>query len=95
MGFKNKEIITKIKIDLIVVFRMLDMRLISFFLSLKIKQDQENSTIKFFQLAYIQKVLVKYHFDEANIINILIKKTILELGSNLSTKATQAEKEKY
>lgn len=59
MNFKGKEIMAKVKTDLIFVFKMLDMRPISFFLGLKIKQDQENSIIKVFQLVDIQKVLAK------------------------------------
>ena len=49
---------------------MIDMRSISFYLGLKIKQDRTNRIIKLFQPTYIDKVLTNFHLDKANVINI-------------------------
>lgn len=72
---------------------MVDMGPISFYQGLKVDRDREKKTIKLSQPAYIQKILTKYHLDKANTTNTPTKE--VALGSNLSTKATQAEKERY
>lgn len=47
---------------------------INFYLGLHINQDQGLRTIMFFQPAYIEKILKTFHFDQANPINISIRK---------------------
>lgn len=95
MGPKSIRVIARVKTELAATSEMVDMGPISFYLGLKIERNRENRTIKLSQLAYIQKVLTKYHLDKANPTNTSIKETALELGPNLFTKATQAEKERY
>lgn len=87
MGLKDIGIIVKVKTKLTATFEIVDMGPISFYLSLKIKQDQENRTIKLFQLMYILKILAKYHLDKTNSTNTSIKETVLGLKPNLSTRA--------
>lgn len=48
MDPKDIEVIAKVKIKLTTVFEMVNIRLISFYLGLKIKQDSENMIIKLF-----------------------------------------------
>ena len=75
------------------VFKMVDIRPISFYLGLKVDKNCEKKIIKLFQPTYIKKVLAKYHFDKANTIYIPIKK--VTIGQNLFIEATQAEKGRY
>lgn len=46
MGSKNIRIIIRVKIELIVVFDIMDIASISFYLGLKIKTDYQKKTIK-------------------------------------------------
>lgn len=46
MGSKNIRIIIKVKIELIVIFEIIDIASISFYLGLKIKTDYQKKTIK-------------------------------------------------
>lgn len=50
-------------------------------------------TIKLSQPIYIEKILIKYYLNKANIINTLMKKVML--GSNLSTEVIQIMKKRY
>lgn len=93
MGPKNTGVITRVKTALTAAFEMVDMGPISFYLGLKVDKDRQKRTIKLSQPAYIQKVLTKYHLDKANPTNTPMKE--IALGPNLSTEATQAEKERY
>lgn len=64
---------------------MADMGPINLFLDLKVEQNQEMSTIKLFQpLDYIDKDLSKFHLNQANLSNILMKKL---LSYNYKSKA--------
>ena len=72
---------------------MVDMGPISFYLGLMVDRDRDKKTITLSQPAYIQKVLAKYHLDKANSTNTPMKE--VALGSNLSTEATQAQRERY
>lgn len=78
MNLKNMREITKIKINLIKIFEIIDMGLISFQLSLKVKKNHQKRTIKLMQQVYISKIFTKYHLNKTNPINTQIKKTILE-----------------
>lgn len=93
MGPKNTGIIARVKMELTAAVEMVDMGPISFYLSLKVDRDRQKRTIKLSQPAYIQKVLAKYHLEKANPTNTPVKE--IALGPNLSTEATQAEKERY
>lgn len=62
-----------VKAELILAFLIANMRLISFYLGLKIEQNHEQKTIKLFQSMYINKVLVKFHLNKAYPINTPIK----------------------
>lgn len=55
-------IINRIKQELAITFNLIDMGLISFYLGLKVEKNQQKKTLKLFQLAYINKILAKYHF---------------------------------
>lgn len=84
--------IEKSKRELVTVFEMVDLDLISFYLGLKVEQNPEKKIIKLSQSTYISKIFIKYYFDKTNSINISMKKATLE--PNLS-EAIQAKKEKY
>lgn len=84
--------IEKIKKKLAAAFKIVNMRLINFYLGLKINWNQKKKIIKLSQLTYIHKVLIKYYFDKGNPTNMLIKK--VALGSNFS-KVIQTKKKKY
>ena len=60
---------------------------------LRVDRDRQKRMIKLPQPAYIQKVLAKYYHEKANPTNTPMKE--IALGPNLSTEATQAEKERY
>lgn len=93
MGPKNTGVITRVKTELTANFEMMDIRSINFYLGLKVDKDCQKRAIKLSQPAYIWKDLKKYHLDKANLTNTPIKE--IALGRNLSTEATQAEKERY
>lgn len=93
VGPKDTGVIARVKMELTAAFEMVDMEPISFYLGLKVDRNREKKTIKLSQPAYIQNVLTKYHLDKANTTNTPMKK--VTLGPNLSTEATQAEKERY
>lgn len=61
---------------------MIDMGPISFYLGLKVSWDHENKTIKFSQPVYIDKILTKFHLDQANISNTSMKESPLLLNEN-------------
>ena len=68
---------------------MIDMRPISFYLSLKIEKDHKKKTLKLTHPAYIDKNIQKYHLDIAKPYNTPMKKAILL--PNKRQEATQAE----
>lgn len=65
--------IEAVKAKLTLVILIVDMGLISFYLSLKLEQNREKQIIKLFQATYIDKVLDKFHFNKAHTINMPIK----------------------
>lgn len=74
------------------VFEMMDIRSISFYLGLKIRQEREKKTIKVAQPAYIDKILAKFHLFQANMSNTSMKEALLEPDKE---KVTAAERECY
>lgn len=62
-----------VKVKLTLAFLMVDISLIRFYLGLKVDRDREKQTIKLSQLAYIDKMLDKFHHDWAYTINTPIK----------------------
>lgn len=49
---------------------MINMDPISFFFGLKVEKNQIQKILKLFQLVYIDKILAKYHFDQAKLYNV-------------------------
>lgn len=86
MGPKGIKVIARVKMELTATFKLMDMGPISFYLDFKVDRNYEIRTIKLFYLIYIQKILIKYHFDKVNTINIVIKEIALE--PNLSFEVT-------
>lgn len=72
---------------------MIDMGLISFYLGLKFEKDCIKKILKLSQPVYIDKILARYHLDQAKLCNVLMKEGILLL--NKSLKASQVEQEQY
>ena len=89
-------IIQRIKTELTAAFSMVDMGSISFYLGLKIEQNREKRTIKLSHLAYIDKVLNRFHFDEANAVDTLMKETTLfQPRAEGDGERTAAKKKRY
>lgn len=74
---KKSGIIKYVKAELTIVISIVDIKFISFYFGLKVKKNKEKRIIKLSQLAYIDKVSNKFHFDKVNTINTLIKETML------------------
>lgn len=94
IGIKESGILKKVKRELTFAFSMVDMGPITFYLGLKIDRDQEKRTIKLFQPTYIDKILHKFHLDQANPSNTPMKEFII-MQSRTEGQATAAEIEKY
>ena len=73
MGMKGTDVIDRVKAELIAGFSMVDMGPISFYLGLRVDRDREQKTIKLSQPAYIEKILSKFHLDQANPSNTPMK----------------------
>lgn len=67
---------------------------ISFYISLKVEQNQANRTIKFLELAYANKILFRFYLNQAHKINTLINKTVI-FQSQIRCQATVAKKKQY
>lgn len=93
MGIKDSGVITRVKQKLTAVFEMADMGPISFYLGLKVIWDQEKKIFKLSLPVYIDKILAKFHLNQAKISNTPIKETPLLL--NEGKEATVAKKECY
>ena len=91
---KRSSFIEKVKTKLVSTFPIVDMGPISFYFGLRVDRNGEEKTIKLSQLMYIEKVLRKFFFNQANLTNISMKKSIQLLPNNGRT-ATEAEREKY
>ena len=94
MASKDSGFIQRVKAELAAIFSIVDMGLINFYLGLKVEQDQIKHMIKLLQLAYIDKVLSRFHFDQAYMVNTSIKKTAL-LQLRTEGQILAAEKERY
>lgn len=93
MGVKRLGHIKRVKKKCVAVFEMIDMGPISFYLSLKVEKNHQKKMLKLFQLAYIHKILSKYHLDLAKSCNRPMKEAILLSIKGFNT--TQAEQERY
>lgn len=58
---------------------MIDLGPISFYLGLKVERDREKRTIKLSQPAYIDKILSKFHLDQASPANTPMKESAVLL----------------
>lgn len=63
IALKKSGMIYYIKAKLVATFFIVDISSISFYLGLKIEQNQAKRIIKFLQLAYINKVLSKFYLN--------------------------------
>ena len=93
MGVKRSGHIDRVKLELAAAFEMVDMGPISFYLGLKVERDRQNKTLKLSQPAYIEKILAKYHLDQAKPCNTPMKEAILL--PNEGPEASQADRERY
>ncbi len=93
MGVKRSGHIEKVKLELTAAFEIADIGPISFYLGLKVERNQVRKTLKLLQPAYIDKILAKYHLDQAKPCNTPMKKGISP--SNKGLKASQAKRERY
>ena len=94
MEIKRSGFIAKVKTELATAFSMVDIGPISFYLGLKVTQDQEKKAIKLSQPAYINKVLEKFHFSGANTANSPMKESAL-LTPRTKGKASPSKKKRY
>ncbi len=94
MSPKERRMIERVKTELEFAFSMVDIRPISFYLGLKVEQNQQEKTIKLSEPAYIDKVLAKFHLDKAHSINIPMKKATL-FEQRTDREASPSEKEQY
>ena len=79
MGVKGSGMTERVKREFMSAFSMVDTGPISFYLGLKVERDRERKTIKLSQPAYIDKVLQKFHLDQANPTNTPMKEGIILL----------------
>lgn len=86
--------IEAVKAKLTLVILIVDMGLISFYLSLKLEQNREKQIIKLFQATYIDKVLDKFHFNKAHTINMPIKEITIFVQKT-EEKASPSERKHY
>lgn len=82
------------KVELTAAFLMVDIEPISFYLGLKVERNREKQTIKLFQRAYIDKILSKFHLDQAHP-SITSMKEFALLQLHIEGQVTIANKEKY
>lgn len=94
MALKKSGIIQRVKAELAAAFSMVDMGPINFYLGLKVEQDRAKRTIKLSQPASIDKVLSKFHLDQAHAINTPMKEIALLLPITKG-QASAAERERY
>ena len=65
IGPKGSPMISEVKKQLKIAFKMVDMGSISHYLGLKVERNRDNRTIKLSQSTYIEKVLEKFHMQNA------------------------------
>ena len=91
---KDSGFIQRMKAELANVFSMIDMGPISFYLGLKAERDRIKRTIKLSQPAYIDKVLFRFHLDQAHAV-ITPMKEIALLQLRTEGQASAAKRERY
>lgn len=74
---------------------MVDMNPISFYLSLKVKQNWEPQMIKLSQSTYIENIFYKFFLNQANLFNTSIKKSMQLLSNDNKRQTTNVKQEKY
>lgn len=94
MAPKKSSFIEEVKVELASTFHMSDISPISFYLGLRVDQNQEEKIIKLSKPAYIEKVLCKFFLNQANSTNTPIIKFVHLLSNNDKT-VIKAEQEKY
>lgn len=73
---------------------MVDRGPITFYLGLNVDRDWEKNTIKLTQSAYVNKILHKFHLNQANPSNMPIKESII-MQTQTESQETAAEIKKY
>ncbi len=91
MGVKGSGHIEKVKLELAAAFEMADMGSISFYLGLKVERDQAKKTLKLSQPAYVDKILAKYHLNQAKPCHTPMKERIPP--PKVGPEASQAKRE--
>ncbi len=94
IGMKGSESIARVKRELAAGFSMVDLGPISFYLGLKVERDRERKIIKLSQPTYIDKILHKFHLDQANPANTPMKESAALLPRT-EGQASNAEIERY
>lgn len=90
---KRNRIIETVKAKLTLAFSIMDMGPISLYLGWKVEWNREKQTIKLSQLAYIKEIFIKFYFDNAYTINILMKKTVI-FKQKIEKKASSFKKKR-
>lgn len=91
IGIKESGHIERVKLELIAAFKMADIKPISFYLGLKIEKDRAKKILKLSYPTYIDKILVKYYFDQAKLYNTPMKERIPLLNKGLEASQTKQE----
>lgn len=94
MGAKRSGAIQRVRAKLASAFLIVDMGPISFYLGLKVERNLENKMLKLSKPAYINKILEKFHFDKANLVNMSINEEAL-LTSRIDGKSLFNKRGKY
>lgn len=89
---KESKVIKQVKRKLAAAFNIVDISHISFYFGLKIEKNCIIKILKLFQPAYIDKILAKYHLNQAKLSNIPMKKGILLPSKGSEVKQTEQEK---
>lgn len=76
MVLKETGFIEKVKEKLTTIFQIVNIRLISFYLGLRVNRNREKKIIELSQPVYIKKILQKFFFDQVNLVNMPIKKSL-------------------
>ena len=74
--------ITEVKKQLKLAFKMVDMGPISYYLGLKVERDRVNKTIKLSQPAYIEKVFERFHMQTAKTTNTPMREGCLFINES-------------
>ena len=82
IGPKGSPMITEVKKQLKLAFKMVDMGPISYYLGLKVERDRVNKTIKLSQPAYIEKVLERFHMQTAKTTNTPMREGCLFINES-------------